>query len=75
VKVAEGSTYVIATFTPAHAGSYTVKATNIAGSATSEPYVITAHVPPGTPTIKVTATKPSGVTVSVPAGTRVITTK
>lgn len=70
-KVGEGATYVIPSLSAADAGPYTVKATNMAGSATSAPYVLVIAVPPSTPTIKVTAAKPQTVTVQVPPGTRV----
>ncbi|MGH7957082.1 MAG: hypothetical protein ACREH8_08725 [Opitutaceae bacterium] len=75
VKVADGPQLVIVSLTAADAVTYTVKATNAFGSATSEPYEITIGVEPSVPTIRVAAKKPSTVTVHVPVGTRVIYAK
>lgn len=66
------SQLVILKVDPTHAGSYTVKATNVAGSATSQPVATLIAVPPSTPTIRLTAKKPTDVTVSVPKGTKVV---
>ena len=74
-KVADGATLILRAVTPNDSASYTVKATNVAGAATSEPMLLAVAVPPTKPTIKITTSKPSGTTVSVPVGTRVVTTK
>lgn len=63
---------VILKFDQPNTGTYTVKATNPAGSATSQPLATLIAIPPSTPTIKLTAKKPGDVTVSVPKGTKVV---
>lgn len=73
VKIADGATFTIAALAPANAGRYTVKATNPAGSATSvDGYVLQVFVAPSPPTFKVTAKKPTDVTLSVPKGVKVV---
>lgn len=71
IKIADGQTFAIQNVAPSHAGSYTVKASNVAGSAVSDPFVLTVYLPPSKSTIKVTARNPNAVTVSVPPGTNV----
>lgn len=72
-KIADGKTLIIASIAAVNAGRYTVRATNEAGSANSEGYVLQVYVAPSPPTIKITAKRPADVTVSVPFGTKVVT--
>lgn len=66
-------TLPLGVITATAAGTYTVKATNEVGSATSDPFVIAITTAPTKPTIRVIAVKPSQVTVEVQKGTKVIT--
>lgn len=71
----EGATTEIlklASITTNDVGRYTVVATNVAGTATSEGYNLQIWVPPSVPTIRVTAKKPTDVTLSVPKGVKVV---
>jgi hypothetical protein len=54
------------------AGTYTAKAINSEGSATSDPYIITTNFAPTKPTIKIVAKQPGTVTVEVQPGVKVI---
>jgi hypothetical protein len=73
VKVADGASFTIPSLSAANVGRYTVTATNAAGSTASvDGYVLQLFTAPSAPTIKVTAKKPTDVTVSVPKGTRVV---
>lgn len=72
---ADTSRLVIAKLDASHAGTYTVTATNIAGSATSLPVATLVAVPPSSTQLKVVAKKPSDVTVTVPPGTKVVYAK
>lgn len=74
VEVSPGTWHlVIGVLTANDGGTYTAKATNVAGSATSDPFNLTIATAPSKPTIKVITARPSAVTVEVPKGTRVIT--
>lgn len=52
-KVADGATLVIEALSPAEVGAYTVKATNVAGSSTSDRYILQIGTPPTKPTIRI----------------------
>lgn len=54
VKVADGPSLVIQSFAAANVGAYTVKASNVVGSATSDKYTLTLGTAPTKPTISIT---------------------
>ena len=52
-KIAEGATLVIEALSQAEVGAYTVKATNVAGSSTSDRYILQVGTAPTKPTIRI----------------------
>lgn len=72
--VGKGDKLELGVVTTAAAGTYTVKATNEVGSATSDPYLLAVLNVPAKPVIRIALKKPGELTVEVPAGTNVVTT-
>jgi hypothetical protein len=72
VLVGEGPTYIIPSMTKEDAGSYTAKATNVAGSAVSDALVLAVATKPTKPVIRITAERPGDVTLSVQPGIKVV---
>ncbi len=70
-KVGEGSELSIS-LSAVTAGTYTVRATNAFGSATSDKATIIVGIPPSKPAITITSTRPDQLSVTVPKGTNVI---
>lgn len=64
-KIGEGARLEVGPFDATKAGTYTVKASNPAGSATSDKYTLLLATPPSKPTIKLVLTVTATATATI----------